>query len=71
MRKSKYNLLESIKKWFMILLYKVQDDPVNDQLEKSSYKINGNRKYFLFCKYKFIFLIINWKTLIFNKIKKM
>lgn len=48
MRKSKYNLLESIKKWFMILLYKVQDDPVNDQLEKSSYKINGNRKYFYF-----------------------
>lgn len=43
------------KKWFMILLYKVQDDPVNDQLEKSSNKINGNRKYFLFCKYKFIF----------------
>lgn len=59
------------KKWFMILLYQVQDDPVNDQLEKSGHKINGNRKYLLFCKYKFIFLTINWKTLIFNKIKKM
>lgn len=53
------------------ILVSTQDDPVNDQSEKSGRKINGNRKYLLFCKYKFIFLTINWKTLIFNKIKKI
>lgn len=53
------------------ILVSTQDDPVNDQLEKSGHKINRNRKYLLFCKYKFIFLTINWKTLIFSKIKKI